>query len=212
MTARSHWDELYATTPVDQTGWHEPEPVVSLSLIEKCNLQRDDLIVDVGARASSLVDQLIDLGFRRLVAMDVSSVALQKSQERLGREEAALVEWIVEDITVARRLRELRDVGLWHDRALLHFLTGEEERDIYSSTLHEAVRPGGFVILAAFAIGGAQECSGLPIRNYDAERLTEIVGAGFGLVETLDFVYRQPFGDVRPYVYALFQREQLPSL
>ena len=67
MTARSHWDELYATTPVDQTGWHEPEPVVSLSLIEKCNLQRDDLIVDVGARASSLVDQLIDLGFQRLV-------------------------------------------------------------------------------------------------------------------------------------------------
>lgn len=97
-------------------------------------------------------------------------------------------------------------MALWHDRAALHFLTEAREREAYSATVHRAVRPGGYVVLAAFSLAGPRDCSGLPIRNYDARMLGEVLGGAFRAVESFDHLYINPAGDPRPYVYALFQR------
>lgn len=100
----------------------------------------------------------------------------------------------------------LGEVALWHDRAVLHFLTEESQWRGYAENLRRAVRVGGHAILAAFALDGAEMCNGLPVRRYGVEILAELVGDGFELVREIDHTYHQPWGDPRPYVYALFRR------
>jgi hypothetical protein len=66
--------------------------------------------------------------------------------------------------------------------------------------------PGGFVILAAFAMNGATKCSGLPVQRYSVDSLCEFLGDGYRLVESSDYTYRMPSGDLRPYVYTRVQK------
>jgi hypothetical protein len=66
--------------------------------------------------------------------------------------------------------------------------------------------PGGFMVIATFAVEGAAYCSGLPVQRYNVDRLREFFSAGYKLVESLDYMYKMPSGDIRPYVYARFQK------
>ena len=202
-----HWDAIYKTTPVETTGWYEYEPTVSLRLLRRCDLRLDDLILDVGAGASRFVDHVLELGYSNVTASDISEVALGLLRTRLSEVASSSVRWIVDDVSKPGQLGTLHDVALWHDRAVLHFLVDEADRAAYVETLRGVVRSGGFVILAAFSLGGATRCSGLPVRNYSAEMFAELLGRDFRLVETLDHVYVNPSGAPRPYVYALFHRE-----
>jgi EEF1A lysine methyltransferase 2 len=204
-TTVSHWDKVHGSTPVERTGWFEAEPDLSLRLVSRCGLGPDDPIVDVGSGASSFVDHLLDAGYRQLIAADISPVALDLLRDRLG-ERAGSVRFIVDDLALPTDLLDLRDVALWHDRAALHFLTEAADRERYAETVRAVVRPGGFVILAAFALDGAEMCSGLPIHRYDADSLAELLGQDFTLLESVDHTYVNPFGSPRPYVYTRFQR------
>ena len=72
--------------------------------------------------------------------------------------------------------------------------------------MQKLVRPGGFVIIAAFHLKGAPKCSGLPVYRYNAQMLQEKAGADFLLLDAFEHTYTQPSGDTREYVYTLFQR------
>jgi hypothetical protein len=98
-------------------------------------------------------------------------------------------------------------VALWHDRAMLHFLLGEKEREMYFTVLNKAVRSGGYVIIAAFSLTGARKCSGLNVMNCDQRILSDFLGSDYKLIEHFDYTYCTPSGQKRPYVYTLFQRE-----
>ena len=205
-TTRSHWDGLYETTAVEQTGWYEPVPQPSLDLVQRCGLALDAAIVDVGGGASTLADALLALGYTRLTVADISTIALQRLAARLGPERMQHVRLVSADITAPECVAAMAPVDLWHDRALLHFLTAEADRRAYMRALRALVRPRGWVLLAAFAVGGATECSDLPVRNYDEAMLAAELGDEFTRIETLRTVYSQPSGGLRPYVYGLFRR------
>lgn len=202
-----HWDETYSNTAVDQTGWYESDPEPSLSLIERCALPLDAPLIDIGAGASLLIDRLLDRGHSAIAALDISEHALAALRERLG-EHAGAVRWLLADITDPATGGQIGEVAIWHDRALLHFCVDPVARDAYLTTLREAVRPGGSVVLAAFAIGGATMCNGLPVHNYDAESLSSLLGPEFELNESLEHTYHQPWGNPRPYVYSRFTRRE----
>lgn len=203
---QQHWDAVYATRAVDQNGWWEPTPEASLRLIDRCNPAPDDPILDAGGGASTFVDAMLDRGHTNITVADISAVALERARERLGAR-AASVRWLVGDLSDASALAGVEGVAVWHDRAVLHFLTEEADREAYASIVRRVVRPGGHVALAAFALTGARECSSLRVRNYDAEMLQQVLGAGFRQVDAFEHLYINPFGSPRPYVYALFQRE-----
>lgn len=202
---QQHWDQFHAATPADRTGFWEPTPETSLRVVEHAGLAADDLILDAGGGASTFVDSLLERGHTNLAVADISAVALERARERLG-ERAALVRWLTADLSDASALPEVRDVALWHDRAVLHFLTAAEDREAYSAIVDRVVRPGGYVALAAFSLTGAEACCDLPVRNYDASMLGEVLGTAFELVEAFDHLYINPAGDPRPYVYTLFRR------
>jgi SAM-dependent methyltransferase len=211
-TLKEHWDFVYSSKPIAKLGWYEPQPTPSLELIRRCVLGFHDPILDVGSGASTLIPALLEEGYENITALDISSVALQKAQAELGAEKAARVRWLVEDVTQPSGSFDLSNIVLWHDRAVFHFLTTEHQRRNYLATLAKVLRLGGYVILAAFEIGGASKCSGLDVQNYDVESLVQFLGSEFSLMESRSHTYRMPSGDLRPYVYALFQRKTFSSL
>ncbi len=179
MKARRHWESVYGRKQPQQVSWYQGEPSVSLELIQRTGVRRDASIIDVGGGASVLVDCLIERGFEDLTVLDVSGTALACARKRLGRR-AEAVSWIETDVT---EYDPPRTFMLWHDRAVFHFLTEPEDRRRYVSALKRGLAPNGHLIMATFAIGGPERCSGLEIVQYDSKKLLDELGTGFRLVE-----------------------------
>ena len=204
---KDHWESVYHNSPVDRLGWYESRSDPSLKLIELCKLSKDAAILNVGAGATTLVDELIELGYQNIIANDISSKALEALKFRLGSEHSSQVRWIVDDLTSPEDLLGLEKIDLWHDRALLHFFQDAVSQDAYFNLLRTLVSQNGYVIIAAFNLKGAPKCSGLPVFRYNAPMLQEKLGEEFQLKEAFDYTYTQPSGDTREYVYTLFQRK-----
>ena len=92
---------------------------------------------------------------------------------------------------------------------MLHFLTDEVDRTDYLRTLRSVLRPGGHVIVAAFSRNGPKRCSGLSVRRYNAARIMRLFGSEFSLVKSQEYVYENPAGESRSYVYALLRRRAM---
>ncbi len=202
---KEHWNTIYSNNPITQLGWYEAKSLPSVQLIERCAVPKHYSIMDIGSGASTLISNLLELGYQNLYAIDISEVALEKAKALLGKERAAQVHWMIDDIVNPAAVLQLENVAIWHDRAVFHFLTEAQHRKTYHSVLQKVVKPGGF-IMATFAMDGATKCSGLTVERHSVGSLREFLGDGFTLVESLDYVYRMQSGDLRPYVYARFQK------
>jgi len=148
--APAHWDKVYAERTLSELSWFEPEPTMSLEVIESLRLDPAAPIVDVGGGASSLVDALLERGHLDLTVLDLSAVALRAARDRIGRR-SSMVHWAATDL---REWRPTRRYRLWHDRAVFHFLVDPADRKHYRDLLVRGVEPGGFVLLATFAPDG----------------------------------------------------------
>jgi hypothetical protein len=206
---KNHWDNVYQESAVEKLGWHESDPRPSMELIEKCRLDKNGAILNVGAGATTLVDKLLEQGYGNIIVNDISSTAIFELQNRLGQEKSSSVRWIEDDLTHPTKLRGIGKVDLWHDRAVLHFFTDEKEQANYFDLLRELVSENGFVIIAAFNLNGATKCSGLPVYRYDSGMLQNKLGEDFVLQEAFNHTYVMPSGNTREYVYTLFQRKQM---
>jgi hypothetical protein len=94
-----------------------------------------------------------------------------------------------------------RQYGLWHDRAVFHFLIDSEDRARYSATLRAAVPAGGAVVLGTFASDGPATCSGLPVCRYAASELATALGEAFEVVATRREVHVTPRGVMQPFTW-----------
>jgi hypothetical protein len=100
-----------------------------------------------------------------------------------------------------------RSMDFWHDRAVFHFLTAEEDRAAYLGTLRRTLRTGGHVLLATFALDGPEKCSGLPVARYSPQTLGETLGEGYRLVRSLARTHVTPARKDQRFTYAVFRRE-----
>lgn len=203
---KEHWDNVYSSNEINNLGWYEEIPKPSLDLIAKCGLAKNAVILDVGSGATTLIDNLMQQGYKNIIASDISAIALEKLKARLSKENSELVQWVVDDITEPQKIDFTLKADLWHDRTVLHFLTDENQQTDYLSTLKKIVKKGGYVIIAVFALEGAKKCSGLNVKNYDHKMISEYLGNDFELLEYFNHLYINPSGDERPYVYTLFRR------
>ena len=204
MSNAAHWENVYRSKPTEQVSWFQIQADMSLAIIRQTGLAPDDArIIDVGAGASVLVDNLLDAGYRRLTVLDIAEPALSVSKARLG-ERAGLVDWRVGDVTAV----DLPEAGfdIWHDRAVFHFLTREEDRRRYVTQVWRAVRPGGFVIVATFGPNGPLQCSNLDVCRYAPEALHGEFGAGYELISHQTELHATPAGKEQEFVYCFCRR------
>lgn len=202
---KSHWEKVYNKTTFDKLGWYEKEAAPSLDLIQLCKLLRDAKILNVGAGATTLVDDLLKLGFTNIIANDLSKAALEVLINRLSADDKEKVQFLVDDLINPTIMNQLELVDLWHDRAVLHFFTDEKDQNTYFKLLKKVLKPGGFVIIAVFNLEGASKCSGLDVFRYNAEMLQEHLGTDFKLLNSFNYAFTMPSGIERSYVYTLFQ-------
>jgi trans-aconitate methyltransferase len=202
MTIKQHWDTVYATKGEHDVSWFEASPVVSLQLIEATGLAARTCVLDVGGGESRLVDALLARGVMCIAVLDVAREALARAQARLG-DKARDVAWIEADVTGAWSWKE---VDIWHDRAVFHFLTERADRDSYKAKLAEMLKPGGSAILATFAPDGPEKCSGLPVARYSPEMLSSELGEGFVLVDSRRHTHTTPWGALQAFQYSRFVR------
>jgi hypothetical protein len=90
---------------------------------------------------------------------------------------------------------------LWHDRAVVHFLTAPEQRVAYVGNVARSVKRGGHVIVSTFGPEGPTRCSGLEVMRYDAESLHGQFGERFRLVESSKELHNTPFGTTQQFLY-----------
>ena len=204
---KKHWNNAYQKSPITNLGWYEENPEPSLELIEACNLPKEALIFNAGAGATTLIEQLLAKGYENIVVNDIASAALTELSNNLTLHKNAYINYIVDDLTNPSELLKLKNVDLWHDRAVLHFFTEQSQQKAYFDLVKKVLKPKGFVILAEFNLEGAKKCSGLDVFNYNEEMLQERLGSDFELLKSFNYTYTQPSGNTREYVYTLFQRK-----
>jgi trans-aconitate methyltransferase len=107
-------------------------------------------VIDAGGGASTLADALLERGFADVTVLDVSSAGLKAARERLGPA-AERVRWVVADLLDWRAERTYQ---VWHDRAVLHFLTAENDRRHYLDALHAATAANAVAVFGTFARTG----------------------------------------------------------
>ncbi len=198
MDSKAHWEQIYRTKGPDQVSWFEAEPRHSLDLVQRVAPGGDAAIIDVGAGAATLVDGLLDAGYRRITVLDISAAALAQAQRRLG-ERARLVDWREADVRTARFAPHAFDV--WHDRAVFHFLTEPADRQAYVAQVRQALRPGGFALVATFAADGPARCSGLEVNRYSADGLHAEFGRDFRLLTSERHIHLTPWGARQAFTY-----------
>jgi hypothetical protein len=91
--------------------------------------------------------------------------------------------------------------GLWHDRALFHFLVEAEQRERYRSVLHSTLSPGGLVVMATFAPDGPEHCSGLPVARYGPEGIVDALGQNFKFLGSWREGHATPRGATQPFTW-----------
>lgn len=199
MDKRGHWETVYHSKPPEQASWFSPHLATSLGLIEAATGgDRSFKIIDVGAGASTLADDLLGSGYHGLTVLEISEGAINLAKQRIGKH-ADVIEWVRADVTSHAFPAHAYDV--WHDRAVFHFLTRPEDRLAYVRNVAWAVKPGGHIILSTFGPDGPSKCSGLDVMRYDAEALHSEFGASFRLVESSKELHRTPFGTVQQFLY-----------
>lgn len=156
-------------------SWFAERSAVSLQLLDVAAIRTDRSVIDVGAGASRLVDELLMRGHRDLTALDVSDHGLAIARARLGAA-AHDVHWLVADLLGWRPRRRF---AAWHDRAVFHFLTEPDDRARYRGVLDDTLDADGVLVIATFAEDGPRACSGLPTVGYSGdELLLELGGPG----------------------------------
>jgi 2-polyprenyl-3-methyl-5-hydroxy-6-metoxy-1,4-benzoquinol methylase len=195
--SKRHWEVIYERSPVDDLGWYRPHLKVSLRLIASGGPVAGRRILDVGGGASTLADDLLDLG-AVITVLDISPKALEVAQERLGQR-ASEISWMSESILTASIPGPKFDI--WHDRAVFHFLTEEADRRRYLAFLRSGLKPGGYVIIGTFSHQAPPKCSGLGVCRYSADELAAEMGAGFEVEETAKDDHVTPGGVSQPYTY-----------
>ena len=204
-SSSKHWDAIFSVTEDPKLGWYEKDTSQTLELLNHIPKWKNSTVFLPGAGTSVLIEELLSKGVK-LVLNDISIEALNQVKGRLGDECKDII-WLCQDI--AKPIKDaISDVNIWIDRAVLHFLTDEDDIKGYFENVKSTLNVGGYAIFAEFSKTGASKCAGLKLHRYSIEEISENLGSSFSIVSHFDYTYINPFGDSRPYIYTLYKRDK----
>jgi len=199
---KTHWENIYTNKGPQDVSWFQAMPKVSLDLFAEYGVRNDARIIDIGGGDSLLVDHLLDRGFSDLTVLDISGRALAKAQSRLG-DRATAVEWIEASAT---EFDAQRQFDVWHDRAVFHFLTDDDEVERYLENLSKYLVPGGLLILATFSENGPEKCSGIPVHRYSEAEMTARLEQVCNKIKCITVDHETPTHKVQNFLFCAFRK------
>ena len=202
LDRKKHWNNIYQTKSLDKVSWYQQVPATSLEFVERFNLPKTAKIIDIGGGDSFLVDHLLDMGYQDITVLDISEQAIERAQIRLGTR-ADKVKWLIAD---AADFQVSDKYDLWHDRAALHFLTNEKEIQSYVKALTTSVNPQGYIIIGTFSENGPKQCSGIDIKQYSENSLTDRLKHFFEKIRCITIDHKTPSGSIQNFIFCSFRR------
>ncbi len=203
-SSSKHWDAIFSGTEDPKLGWFEKDASKTLELLNHIPKWEDSTVFLPGVGTSVLIEELLSRGVK-LVLNDISIEAINRVKSRLG-DKCKEINLLCQDI--AQPIQDaIPDINIWIDRAVLHFLTDEDDIKGYFENVKSVLIVGSYAMFAEFSKTGAHKCAGLTLHRYSIEELSGNLGPSFKLVSHFEYTYLNPFGDPRPYVYALYKRE-----
>jgi trans-aconitate methyltransferase len=197
----AHWDAAYADGD-DDRSWTQERPTESLEALASIAPCPDAPLIDVGGGSSRLTAALLDAGHSDITVLDLSEVALDLARRRL-EPRADMVTWLAADLLTWQPTRQY---AIWHDRAVLHFFTDPTDRSRYVDSLRSSLVSGGHAIIATFAPGGPDHCSGLPVQRTSAQQISDLLGHDFRLLRAQVREHRTPSGATQPFTWVIARR------
>ncbi|MEY3657203.1 MAG: hypothetical protein RL114_1561 [Actinomycetota bacterium] len=195
-----HWEQVYSSKKADEVSWYQRDPEVSRRLI-KNHATSTDAVIDVGAGQSLLVDSLLSDGFADVTVMDISEAAVSEVRHRIPN--TSSVSYVVADV---REWKPTKNFGLWHDRAVFHFMTSEADKAAYLGVMAQAVSPDGIAIIGTFAEDGPTQCSGLDVSRYSPSQLAAVFSEFFELETSESEEHITPWGAMQHFTWVTLRR------
>lgn len=201
---REFWENIYTTKPLNDLGWYQAIPHTSLAFIAKLNLNKSSSIIDVGGGDSFLVDYLLAQNYKDISVLDLSSIALDRAKERIGKN-WSLINWIHSDII---NFDSSKSYVCWHDRATFHFLSIKSDQIKYLKKCRDLINEGGYLLIGTFSRQGPKKCSGISIVQYSIEELKDFFSPYFKFIEGFNIDHTTPSGSKQNYTFCSFQKPE----
>lgn len=201
---KEHWEEIYSKSNLNKYTWTQNIPETTLSIINSLNLNKNSHIIDVGGGDSTLVDNLLTLGYNNITVLDISENAINSAKKRLGIK-SQKVKWVVSDVL---EYVSQQQYDLWIDRAAFHFLRDEEAIKQYVNLVNKSISESGYLLIATFSDSGPTKCSGLDVKQYNKNLLTETFESGFNREYCIFEDHETPSYIVQNFIYGLFKHRQ----
>lgn len=198
---KAHWEHIYDVKTPQEVSWTQEKPETSLNFIQSFSVDKTAKIIDVGGGESKLVDFLLEEGYENISVLDISANALEKAKKRLG-DRAKKVNWIVADIT---EFEPTEQYDVWHDRAVFHFLTEDNDIKKYQDLVSKAVK--GKMVIGTFSTNGPLKCSGLEIKQNDEISLTSTFASDFEKIECFTIDHITPFDTIQNFIFCSFNKK-----
>ena len=200
MDNKKHWENIYQKKEIDGVSWYQKIPSESLQLIKKYSISNSDKIIDIGCGKSFLADNLLELNYTNISLIDISSNALKEVKERLQNKSLNFIE------TDILNFNSNDKYDIWHDRAVFHFITDREGIKKYISLCNEYINKEGILIIGTFAEDGPLKCSGLEIKRYSVDQISDLFEESFELVESFKMLHKTPFDTEQSFSFCVLRK------
>ena len=200
MDNKKHWENIYQKKEIDGVSWYQKIPSESLQLIKKYSISNSDKIIDIGCGKSFLADNLLELNYTNISLIDISSNALKEVKERLQNKSLNFIE------TDILNFNSNDKYDIWHDRAVFHFITDREGIKKYISLCNEYINKEGILIIGTFAEDGPLKCSGLEIKRYSVDQISNLFEENFELVESFKMLHKTPFDTEQSFSFCVLRK------
>lgn len=200
MDNKKHWENIYQKKEIDGVSWYQKIPLESLQLIKKYSISNYDKIIDIGCGKSFLADNLLELNYTNISLVDISSNALKEVNERLQNKSLNFIEIDILNFNSNDKY------DIWHDRAVFHFITDREGIKKYISLCNEYINKKGILIIGTFAEDGPLKCSGLEIKRYSVDQISDLFEESFELVESFKMLHKTPFDTEQSFSFCVLRK------
>lgn len=202
MSNKDHWENIYSTKEIDAVSWYQEAPTTSLNIIKALKLNLSASIIDIGAGKSFLADNLLNLGYNDITALDISGNALDEVAKRVAKENHKIkcIESNVTDLSSDQKY------DVWHDRAVFHFITNNQEREKYLGLLNSSLNKEGYLIIGTFSEDGPLKCSGLDVQRYSVKELRELLKGNFKFIDGFKEIHNTPFNTTQSFTFCAFKK------
>jgi len=200
MDNKKHWENIYQKKEIDGVSWYQKVPSESLQLIKKYSISNSDKIIDIGCGKSFLADNLLELNYTNISLVDISSNALKEVKERLQNKSLNFIE------TDILNFNSNDKYDIWHDRAVFHFLTEQNQIKKYVDLVSRNISNNGYLIIGTFSEQGPLKCSGLEVSRYSESLIKTTFIESFTLLNSFKIDHSTPFNTTQNFLFSVLKK------